>query len=623
MGRCNRCATIPAMVDPDNLDLHARREALAFTASQGRMSVAPLWSVYLVVGWLAHGAGARASLALFAGVALLIGVLRLALLPREQALQRMDLAALQRVERRVLWMAALSGVNWAFATAAFYPMMDAGTGAIFLVILVGNISAAAFLFSTVRHAYALMAVPAVAGLCQVSLARGDRASMGMVLLALIYLVMMISASHRLRHATWLSIRREHEARQTALELRTAMREAQAAGDAKTRFLATMSHELRTPMTGLLGALDLLARTPHSPPQLRLIEIARKSGKGLLAVLDDVLDYARINADGLTLRPQSADLRALVDSVVALFEAPAHAKGLALQREVTEAVPRWALADAQRLRQVLLNLVGNAIKFTEAGQVVLRVDRVADGVRFEVFDSGMGMAPEAVEGLFQPFRQVHGGNQRVHGGTGLGLAISQRLVQAMGSRIEVRSTPGAGSCFAFSVDLPKCTAPPATTPPSAVLTLPIGRSARVLLAEDNEVNRLLAVKLLHLLAVQVEVAVDGQQALDRLQQGGIDLVLMDCQMPKLDGTEATRRWRAIERERRLPRVPVVAMTASVMADDLAPMREAGMDDLLGKPYSFEQLREMLLRWLPPPVAAPAQPGRAATTAARADAAQGPG
>jgi CheY-like chemotaxis protein len=352
------------------------------------------------------------------------------------------------------------------------------------------------------------------------------------------------------------------------------------------------------MNGLLGALELLGQAPLAQAQQRLVDIARSSGSGLLAVLNDVLDYAKLDADQVAIRPQPTELRALVASVVALFSAPAHAKRLVLRGQVDDTVPPWVQADTQRLRQVLLNLVGNAVKFTDTGEIALRVGPADGGLRFEVRDTGIGIEPQACKQLFEPFLQVHDGSDRSHGGTGLGLAISQRLVRAMGGDIAVDSTLGAGSCFGFTLALPLAQAPVAEAPvDTTTLGLPPAAARCVLLAEDNDVNRVLAVELLKVLDVDVVVAVDGLQALDRLHQGGIDMVLMDCQMPRLDGYEATRQWRAHEQAAGLPRLPVVALTANVMSEDIERTRQSGMDDLLGKPYTVEQLRAVLRRWLP--------------------------
>jgi CheY-like chemotaxis protein len=233
-------------------------------------------------------------------------------------------------------------------------------------------------------------------------------------------------------------------------------------------------------------------------------------------------------------------------------------------------------------------------------VSVNVSVVPEGLRFEVSDTGIGISAVSLGELFEPFHQVHADNDRSHGGTGLGLAISQRLVQAMGGLIDVRSVPGAGACFGFSLRLQETEVPESALEAALRPALQLPRlHGRVLLVEDNEVNRMLAIELLQMLHVDVAVAENGVQALDLLAQGACDLVLMDCQMPGIDGYETTRQWRLQEAEHGRPRLPVLALTANVMTEDLDRARAAGMDDFLGKPYTVEQLAAMLQRWLPAP------------------------
>jgi len=471
---------------------------------------------------------------------------------------------------------------------------------IYMAIVVGNVSAAAFLTSTVALSYPLLAVPSLASMLVWEVYRGNANSTLLAALLALYLAMMLRSSERLRAITLLSFQRGHEMQQTNAVLRQTMIDAEAAARAKTRFLATMSHELRTPLNGLMTALELVGRSELQAPQRRLLDIARSSGAGLLSVLDDVLDYAKLDAEQPSIRRVPTELPALVMSVADLFIASAHAKRLALRRQVGEQVPRWVLADAQRLRQVLLNLVGNAVKFTDQGEVSLSLSVVPEGLRFEVRDTGIGIPAASLAGLFEPFHQVHADNDRSHGGTGLGLAISQRLVQAMGGLIDVRSLPGAGACFGFSLQLEATEAPESALEAASRPAPQLPRlHGRVLLVEDNEVNRMLAVELLQMLHVEVAVAENGLQALDVLVQGACDLVLMDCQMPGIDGYETTRQWRLHEAQSGRPRLPVLAVTANVMSEDVDHARAAGMDDFLGKPYTVEQLAAMLQRWLPAP------------------------
>ena len=298
------------------------------------------------------------------------------------------------------------------------------------------------------------------------------------------------------------------------------------------------------------------------------------------------------------------LHSLAASVAALFRANAESKGFKLLFEVEQDVANWVVGDAQRLKQVLLNLVGNAIKFTERGSVTLRLTPLLapDGwarVAFEVQDTGIGISPEAQAQLFEPFQQVDGSRNRRRGGTGLGLAISQRIVEAMGSKIQVRSELGVGSTFFFalSLELDSSPVPPVLTD-SAMggLDEPTDLAGTVLLVEDNPVNLLIALEMLQSLGLDVIEAEDGAQALEQLARHPVDLVLMDCFMPEMDGYDATRHIRERERDQGLTRLPIIALTANAFDEDLRKAEEAGMDAHLAKPYTRVQLRAMLSRWL---------------------------
>ncbi len=368
----------------------------------------------------------------------------------------------------------------------------------------------------------------------------------------------------------------------------------------------MSHEIRTPMNGVLGALDLLRRSALDGQQRRLVKTALGSGETLMAIINDVLDHAKIEAGKLTLKPAVTSLHALAASVTALLRASAQARGLALELEIAPQAPDHVLVDALRLKQVLLNLVGNAIKFTPAGTVLLRLTPLAApegqlGVRFEVADTGIGIEPQRLPHLFEPFYQVDGSSQRRRGGTGLGLAISRHIVEAMGGLIAVRSALGQGSAFCVDLALPPGAANSVEDlPDSAVGGLdddPGPLRGTVLVAEDNEVNRMLAREMLVSLGLDVVEAADGRQALAMLEACKVDLVLMDCQMPELDGYAATEALRERERQRGLRRLPVVALTADAFDSDAERARAAGMDAHLAKPYTRSALRAAVAAQLP--------------------------
>jgi CheY-like chemotaxis protein len=320
----------------------------------------------------------------------------------------------------------------------------------------------------------------------------------------------------------------------------------------------------------------------------------------------VLDHSKIEAGKMNLSGTPLSLHALAASVISLFQGNAESKGLDLALHVDPNLEEWVIADGQRLKQVLLNLVGNAIKFTERGGVSLFITREPSPeasmtrVRFDVRDSGIGITPEALTRLFQPFHQADGSRSRRQGGTGLGLAISQRIVEAMGGRIEVVTTPGAGSRFSFVLRLEVDRSPfHATAPDSSMGSLDGGTAfvGTVLVVEDNEVNRMIARQILQSFGLQVLEASNGLEAISALEnRSDVDVVLMDCQMPVMDGYAATREIRRRETAAESRHVPILALTADAFDDDAVRARESGMDGHLAKPYTRNQLAELLKRWL---------------------------
>ena len=383
-------------------------------------------------------------------------------------------------------------------------------------------------------------------------------------------------------------------KEMVLRLEQACADAEAATRAKSEFLANMSHEIRTPMNGITGTISLLRDSGATEEQREHFDTIQNCGDTLLQLINDILDLSKIEAGKLTLEQIAFSPEMLVQDTVAVISPTAQAKGLKVFQRCGPDLPQAVLGDPLRLRQILLNLLSNAVKFTEFGDVSVElsaVNRGSDSVelQFTVRDTGIGISPDVQKSVFEPFMQADSSTTRRYGGTGLGLSISRRLISLMDGRMEIESEPGRGTCFRVFVTLQATTDRVGLRGSSEERILPAKRSLRILLAEDNGINQRVARLLLEKMGHIVDVVADGKQAVVAVGSDVYDLVLMDCQMPVMDGYAATRAIRQLKLSNR---IPIIAMTANAMPEDRRRCADAGMDDYVSKPISIAHLQNAI-------------------------------
>ena len=412
------------------------------------------------------------------------------------------------------------------------------------------------------------------------------------------LVFFVFDIHEILQDLQLSQARLQQALSKAKDL---AQQAQQANRIKTEFLANVSHEIRTPMSGVLGMLEILKETPLDEEQLHCVEIAMENGDALVRLIDDLLQFARMEAEKARLVPREISLRSLVQNFAEVLELMASKKSLGFSMQLDPDLPERVFLDGERLRQVLMNLGSNAVKFTLKGEIhfearVLRRERSLCTVAFSFRDTGIGIAEEKLGMLFQPFSQVDSSSTREFGGTGLGLAICKKLVEAMGGKISVRSEEGSGSEFFFTLPVPLDVSSKNPGGGKKTMWIENPESYKVLVVEDNLTNQMVFTGMLQKFGLGVEKAADGSQALDLLEKTRFDLVFLDLQMPVMDGYQALREIRDPLSNVLDHQVPVVVLSAHVMRGEREKCEKMGASDFLLKPVSAKQMQESLKKWL---------------------------
>jgi signal transduction histidine kinase len=598
-------------LDASHRDFVAR-EQLRMVLLHTRFGTLAATAFAVLLALQMHGTVPPGQVLAWLAVKLLVASARIAL---AQAYSRFG----ERSERQLRWqqamlaLLALDGLVWGVAgwrmASEDVPVASLATAALAAVSCVATFGLQVRLAATAAYV-APMLVPLAAGLAF----RGDGiaafAAAGMLILLALQLVTARATSQRLTIGLLL----RHQADRLVAEKEAALQLAHERSAERDRFLAKVSHELRTPLHGILGVARLMRLDSVEPVASRRLELIEASGSHLQGLINDLLEVSVMNAGRFVLHESVFELTAQLDQVAEVFAMRAADRGLAFTVQIDLPRPCWVHGDAARLRQVLQNLLGNAVKFTERGGITLQAARTQAGVRLSVRDTGPGLSADELARVFQPFQQA-GARQRADGaeggeladGVGLGLTISREIALAMGGNVTAESTPGAGAVFHFEARLPAAE-PPALVPATASAPAPASMPRLVLVAEDDEVNAMIVSAFLDTLGVRNERVADGQQAVQHALRADDrpDLVLMDCRMPVMDGLAATRHIRRQEALLGLPRLPILALTAADGDADRAACLEAGLDAVIGKPFSREQLLQALLDAGPPGPPAAASP-----------------
>jgi signal transduction histidine kinase/CheY-like chemotaxis protein/HPt (histidine-containing phosphotransfer) domain-containing protein len=512
-------------------------------------------------------------------------------------------------KRRAIALTLIAAILWSGGGSAMMIAQPGATRMLVAIVLAGMVAGAVPLLSSVPMAFRAYAVPVMCTLIATAILDAhDLHDWILAFVSALYLIALLRSSEYFHSALDRSLRMAVQMRLIADQLKDALGLAESANLAKSRFLATMSHEIRTPMNGILGMAQLLL--PDDVSKTERQDYARtilNSGQTLLTLLNDILDLSKVEAGKMELSAVTFDPRRMIDETVLLFAQAAHAKGLNIEAVWKGETDSLYMGDATRLRQMLSNLVLNAIKFTAEGNVRIEAQAIEHDddralIEFSVIDTGIGVPPEKQALLFQTFSQVDSSHTRIYGGSGLGLSIVRKLAELMGGSVGIESEPGKGSRFWFRVWVAtnRGSALPQAAPVHSSGYLDADTlGGRILLVEDNLTNQKVILAMLSRLGVQVTLAENGQEALDAVEQSvPFDLVFMDIQMPVMNGHEATRAIRQWESASTRHRLPIVALTANAFEEDHQACKEAGMDDFLVKPIKMQDLFDALARWLKP-------------------------
>ncbi len=492
---------------------------------------------------------------------------------------------------------AFDGLSWIAIAIDMVPADRIDLQAVMVAMIVGVGALAVLAQSVYAQASIVFSASLIAPVSLWHLMQSTRIGTFAGLGLAVFLAFIVVNVRRTSHTTSEMLRLRYRLDEVAEQRARALAEAQRHSAVKSQFLATMSHEMRTPLHGILGSTRLIRDEPLTATARERLELVDRSGRHLLDLISDILDFSRSEAGELRLHAVPFDFDALLRDVVGMASASARDKGLSIECASTLGAPVWQSGDAKRLRQVLINLVGNAVKFTDQGAVTVSARRQGTGIVVAVRDTGIGIDPAFLPRVFDPFQQGDSSYARRHDGTGLGLTISRELARAMGGDITCESVPGQGSTFTLALPWRPCEAPAEAPAPTVQAPAAAAMRGRVLLAEDNGINVLVARSMLQSLGLDVTVAGDGADALAAFLEAPPAVVLMDCHMPRMDGFEATRCIRAAEDERGWPRTPIIAVTANALQEDRQHCLDAGMDDYLSKPFTPEDLRAAIERHCP--------------------------